>query len=78
MGWGNGISMSGREIGYNVKAVCEEPNCEVKINRGLAYACGGNHEAVEDYCDGYFCYKHLVITAKGPRCPDCATLSEEI
>ena len=77
MGWGNGISMSGRDIGYNIKAKCEEFGCAKDIDRGLAYACGDNHEAGEDYCEGYFCYDHLMITPKGQRCPTCAIKIDE-
>ena len=74
MGWSYGKSMSGREIGYAVRAECEHEGCHAKIDRGLAFACGDNHEAGEDYCEGYFCYEHLMMTTKGQRCPDCAKL----
>lgn len=77
MGWGYGKLMDGRDAGYNVEAVCDYSGCDNKIDRGLAYACGGNHEAGDDYCADYFCYEHLIMTEKGQRCPDCAKLVPE-
>jgi hypothetical protein len=70
MGWGHGI-LNGKEIGYNVKAKCEYPGCDKEINRGLAYACGENHGEGEDFCDGYFCYDHLIMGGGKQRCPMC-------
>lgn len=58
MGWGSGI-VGGKEVGYNVEAVCDYPGCKVKIDRGVAYACGGDHGSFGDCCDGYFCHTHL-------------------
>ncbi len=77
MGWGNGVATDGKKIGYNVLAKCEHPGCEKDIDRGLAFACGDNHEGGEDYCDGYFCYEHLLMTLAGQRCPECARLVPE-
>ena len=43
--------------GYGVPAICEHPDCDEEINRGMACACGG--EPFSDYgCDMYFCGKH--------------------
>lgn len=61
MGWGNcGTDSKGRPIGYNFPAVCDEPGCEVEIDRGLAFACGGMHgeDGSVGYCEGYFCEAH--------------------
>lgn len=59
MGWGYGINNEGREIGYGVKATCDEDGCEEDIDRGVSYVCGGEHDGGEDGCGGYFCESHL-------------------
>lgn len=73
MGWGNcGTDSKGRSIGYVHAATCDHPGCSARIDRGLAYACGGMHgneclggddqidwSAMVEPCDGYFCGKHL-------------------
>jgi hypothetical protein len=44
MGWANcGEDSRGRPIGYAWEATCDRPGCNAKIDRGLAYACGGMH-----------------------------------
>jgi len=44
--------------GYGVPAICEHPDCNEKIDRGMGCACGG--EPYSEYgCDRYFCGKHL-------------------
>ena len=59
MGWANcGEDRNGRPIGYAVEAKCDEPGCEVKIDRGLAYVCGDMHGEDELSCDKYFCNSH--------------------
>jgi len=58
MGWGSGTTDSGKDIGYMVDATCEHPGCTEEINRGLSYACGGEHGEDEVSCDGYFCNSH--------------------
>lgn len=43
--------------GYGVPAICEYPTCNEEIDRGMAYACGG--EPFSEWgCDRYFCSKH--------------------
>lgn len=60
MGWANcGEDSKGRPIGYAVEATCDHPGCDKKIDRGLGHACGQNHGAVEESCEGYFCEDHL-------------------
>ena len=54
IGWD---STRGRDIGYGVPAICEHPDCNEEINRGMGYACGGGFP--EDGCGLYFCGKHL-------------------
>lgn len=59
MGWGYGINMLGREVGYTVAAICDEPDCTARIDRGLAYTCGDAPDGGDYGCGGYFCGKHL-------------------
>jgi len=77
MGWGYGVEPSGREIGYNVPAVCAHPECNEKIDRGLGCACGDTHGAHENCCDEYFCEKHLIYSKHGFVCAECLKLTEE-
>jgi hypothetical protein len=59
MGWANcGTDTRGRAIGYAHRATCDHPGCTAKIDRGLAYACGGMHGEDEVSCERYFCEKH--------------------
>ncbi len=63
-----------KECGYGVDAICEHDGCNTEIDRGLAYACGGEPGEHDDYCAGYFCYDHLFFS-NGPdsktRCEPC-------
>lgn len=43
--------------GYGVPAICEYPDCNEEIDRGISYACGGEPFS-ELGCDRYFCSKH--------------------
>lgn len=43
--------------GYGVPSICEHPRCKEEIDRGMAYACGGEPFS-ERGCDRYFCEKH--------------------
>ena len=45
--------------GYGVPAICEHPDCDEEIDRGVSYACGGEPFS-ERGCDMYFCSKHLI------------------
>lgn len=47
--------------GYGVPTYCEFPSCKRVIDRGMAYACGGEPFS-ELGCDRYFCAKHLFFT----------------
>lgn len=60
MGWANcGTDSLGRNIGYAHAGTCDHPGCKKKIDRGLAYACGGMHGEDEVSCEKYFCEEHL-------------------
>jgi hypothetical protein len=55
---GYGIYKVGRRWGgYDVPAICEHPDCDKEIDRGMSYACGGEPFS-EIGCDMYFCEKH--------------------
>lgn len=43
--------------GYGVPAVCEYPDCNEEIDRGMSFACG-DEPFSETGCDRYFCSKH--------------------
>ena len=59
MGWADcGTDSKGKPIGYAHSATCDHPGCDAKIDRGLAFACGGMHGEDEYSCEGYFCHKH--------------------
>ncbi len=80
MGWGDcGTDDDGRPIGYIHKAICDHPECEAEIHRGLAYACGGFHLGSDKCCHKYFCGDHLYFTEEshddihGCVCAECVT-----
>lgn len=47
-----------RDIGYGVPALCDHPDCDKPIDRGLDYVCGGDPYGGEHGCGLYFCSKH--------------------
>lgn len=60
MGWSIGYDNDWqRDIGYGVPAYCDHPGCNEKIDRGLAYVCGGEPWGQPHGCGLYFCSKHL-------------------
>jgi len=90
MGWAFGRGRhprtgAPRDIGYGVRAVCDQPKCRTRIDRGLYYYCGDRLtvEGGGDHgCGGYFCAKHLSfhicegdgendLSVKGQFCPTC-------
>lgn len=71
MGWAYGTNSDGREIGYGVPATCDQPGCEAKIHRGLAYSCGNEHGGGEHGCGEYFCYNHLTMGGPTQLCRPC-------
>lgn len=50
----------GRWQGYGVPAVCDHPDCDTQIDRGLAYLCG-DAPRPEKGCGLFFCGDHLYI-----------------
>lgn len=65
MGWAVGWDYStARFRGYGVPSICEQPECDKLINRGMAYAC-----EMED-CGRFFCEDHLYSNL-GLYCERC-------
>lgn len=68
--------------GYGVPAICEQPECNEEIDRGVSFACGGEPFS-EHGCDRYFCGKHFHYTyfkPDGSKCKhrkdcDCETVN---
>lgn len=59
MGWSVGYDSNwSRDIGYGVPAWCDAA-CGTKIDRGLAYVCGGGPYGEPAGCGLYFCTRHL-------------------
>lgn len=76
MGWSiGGPDQRGRLVGYGVPAYCDHPKCDKKIDRGLAYVCGGQPYGGDFGCGLYFCERHF--RSAGDRrdnvqlCPRC-------
>ena len=63
MGWSIGYDHNWkRDVGYGVPAVCDHPQCNAAIDRGLAYVCGGEQPYGGDHgCGLYFCSGHLLL-----------------
>lgn len=84
MGWANcGSDSKGRPIGYAHAARCDHPGCKARIDRGLAYACGGMHGSGDLYCEGYFCTDHLKDAPDNEGgyfslCPACYAAYEKL
>lgn len=88
MGYGNcGSDSKGRGIGYAHEAQCDHLDCSKIIDRGMSYACGGEHGETEYSCEGYFCEGHLrgplldddhsaTDHLMGPLCFECADAVE--
>ena len=48
-----------RDIGFDVPAICDHPECITAINRGIPHVCGGEPYGGDSGCGLYFCEKHL-------------------
>lgn len=58
-----------RWAGYGVPAICDQPDCETEIDRGIGYRCG---DATDDGCGLSFCSSHLYIGGGDPQmCERC-------
>ena len=52
---------NGRDCGYGIPSLCDQPECSEKIDRGLAYLCGKDPGGDEFGCGLYFCSSHLLL-----------------
>jgi hypothetical protein len=69
MSWSIGVDRNwNRDIGYGVPAVCDHPDCNEKIDRGLSFVCGGEAYGGEHGCGLFLCGAHLLHGE--PRDPD--------
>lgn len=60
MSWAVGYDVNwDRDVGYGVPSVCDHPDCDEKIDRGLSYVCGDQPYGGSNGCGLYFCSKHL-------------------
>jgi len=72
MGWSVGYDDNWkRDIGYGVPSICDHPGCQVAIDRGLSFVCGGDPYGGEHGCGLYFCREHLTYAGD---CRDNAQL----
>lgn len=87
MGWSIGYDEKNkRDIGYGVPAICDHPECNKEINRGLSYVCGGEPSGGDCGCGLHFCWYHLSAGSLCERCeldqqpfegkPDCKEWAE--
>lgn len=84
MGWSIGHDSRwgefGRDIGYGVPAVCDHPDCNAEIHRGLSYVCGSEPYGGDHGCGLHFCGQHLRYEDRGEDCPQlcerCAAEAE--
>jgi hypothetical protein len=69
MGWSIGYDeIWSRDVGYGVPAICDHPECNTAIDRGLSYVCGGEPFGGENGCGLFFCPEH----GGGSRCERCS------
>lgn len=68
MGWSIGYDPTwNRDIGYGVPAICDHPDCNEEIDRGLGYVCGNAPYGGDSHCGLYFCPRH----GGGTSCERC-------
>ena len=59
MGWSLGYDEKWkRDIGYGVPAICDHPDCNKEIDRGLSYVCGDEPFGGGFGCGLFFCAEH--------------------
>ena len=66
MGWSIGYDERWqRDIGYGVPAVCDHPECNAQIDRGLAYVCCDEQPHGGEGCGLFFCDEHRSFASSG-------------
>jgi len=69
MGWAVGYDSNWeRDIGYGVPAICDHPDCNAEIDRGLGYVCGDDVYGGDRGCGLFFCQKHS-LSPMSPKLP---------
>ena len=75
MGWSIGFDSEwNRDIGYGVPSICDHPDCDKEIDRGLSYVCGGEPYGGDRGCGLFFCHDHLYFSDDEPivhQCQQC-------
>ena len=72
MSWSIGYDDSWkRDIGYDVPSICDQPECNAEIDRGLSHVCGGEPYGGEGGCGLYFCSEHLYYSRSGAVRQQC-------
>lgn len=68
------------EAGYDVEDVCNRPDCNAEIDRGLGFLCGRTPGGDEHGCGRYFCEEHLfcVETGEGETSQVCEGCRDRI
>ena len=76
MGWEIGFDGNwNRDIGYGVPAICDHPDCNEEIDRGLGYVCADQEPyGGENGCGLFFCSDHQVNPKQ--QCERCANGDE--
>jgi hypothetical protein len=70
MGWAIGYDENWkRDIGYGVPCLCDHPDCNEEIDRGVSYVCGAEPFGGDKGCGLYFCDKHQFLEYQ--RCECC-------
>lgn len=67
-----------RDVGFDVPSICDHPNCNNAINRGIDHVCGGEPYGGDSHCGLYFCKDHLkleAISTSGENKPVCEQCS---
>lgn len=72
MGWSIGYDdRHKRDIGYGVPAICDHPDCNKEIDRGLGYVCARQEPyGGDEGCGLFFCSDHRVNIKN--QCERCA------
>ena len=71
MGWSIGYDDKWeRDIGYGVPCLCDHPDCNKEIDRGLSYVCGSHPYGGDEGCGLYFCGAHQTNGLQ--QCERCA------
>ena len=78
MSWAHGTTQKPDgtriDVGYSVKAECDEPGCGAVIDRGVSYRCG--YVDWDHNCGNFYCGDHLTLVSDrvilGSACLDVA------